>query len=228
MPFRNPKITLPLIRNLAVLLLIPVGLVTLTVQNYAPAMTIMSHGPIQIGHQELTCVQCHQAAEGTWRQQAQANMHFAIGSRQHDVYFGYKPVTSSTCLDCHDRPNDRHPIYRFQEPRFIEALETVDATSCLACHSEHTAAVSFASGDYCVACHMNLKFQSDPLDVSHAELIEQENWTSCLGCHDYHGNHVFDPPEKLERAFSTDEIEAYFGSGPDPYGSEKYFKVTIR
>lgn len=213
------------IRNIALLFLVPMivlGAVTLREPTLKAAI---AHGPIQSGHEDLTCVQCHAQPAATWRQQIQANTRFALGLREEAVAFGYQPVTSETCIGCHERPNERHPIYRFREPRFIEAKSVIDATTCLGCHTEHTGLRAHAPTDYCQACHAELVVKSDPLDISHVQLIREERWNSCLGCHDFHGNHDFEPPKLVDKAIPLMEIRAYLGDGPDPFGNQKLFEA---
>lgn len=219
------KITPDKIRNTALFMIVPIGLLSLLTLNAPDLHPSLAHGPIQAGHEDVQCVQCHLKPDATWRQQIQANARFAIGLRRQSVDFGYQVVDTDTCLSCHERPNERHPIYRFNEPRFREALKVVDATSCLGCHTEHTAARSFASVDFCAACHADLALKSDPLDVLHATLAGDKNWGSCLGCHDFHGNHVFESPVRLNMAFPVEALRDYLAAGPSPYGTQKQFEA---
>ena len=212
------------IRIFALSLLFPVGVLGVFALE-SPAMnTVLAHGPIQVGHEELACADCHRAPEASWRQQIQANVQYALGTRAHPVDFGYQPITSVTCIGCHDRPNDRHPIYRFREARFRDALDVVDATSCLGCHTEHTDERAFAALDFCQACHEPLELKSDPLDIDHVTLIKADEWESCLGCHDFHGNHVHRVPTVVAEAFNADPLHDYLKSGPSPYGITKQYE----
>ncbi|WP_323781634.1 hypothetical protein [Leisingera sp.] len=102
-----------------------------------PAAHWLAQGPLQQGHEEVSCAGCHTPSPGSTRQQVQAKLAYSLGWRAADVDFGNGPVTSDHCLDCHERANERHPIYRFREPRFEPALQQVRADSCLGCHSEH-------------------------------------------------------------------------------------------
>lgn len=185
----------------------------------------LAHGPIQADHAALGCSDCHVAPRATFRQQIQANVRFAVGLRAEPVNFGYQPVSSATCLTCHERPNERHPIYRFREARFQEAQEVVDATTCLGCHTEHSSHRSFAQIDFCMGCHSDLELKTDPLDIPHVTLIADKNWDSCLGCHDFHGNHRHEVPKIVEAAFDADDIRAYLETGPSPYGTDKLFEA---
>lgn len=121
--------------------------------------------------------------------------------RDTGVDFGYGAVTSKACFQCHERPNERHPIFRFHEPRFEKAVAQVEATSCLGCHGEHTTHRTTADLTFCQACHEDLVLKTDPLDVDHATLIADRRWETCLGCHDFHGNHRQKAPDAVEAAF---------------------------
>jgi hypothetical protein len=169
------------------------------------------------GHEQLACNDCHRPAPGTVRQQLQANARYLLGSRGHAADFGERAVSNVDCLSCHERPFDRHPVYRFKEPRFSEARRAIAPHECASCHREHSGVrVSIANG-YCMHCHDKLMLRDDPLDVSHRELIERENWNSCLGCHDYHGNHELDPAHALSESTSEIELKRYFSGGASPY-----------
>lgn len=222
------RLTPDKIRLIALLLLIPIsglGVASLSV----PSMKVsLAHGPIQSGHADVDCSQCHIVPDATWRQQIQANLRYAMGIRVDPVDFGYHVVTSDTCLGCHERPNERHPIYRFREARFQHSDMTIDATSCLSCHSEHQNERSFATFDFCKSCHGSLELKNDPLDVSHTSLITENRWDTCLGCHDFHGNHAFKPPTTLGSAFSVEELRDYLGSGPSPYGTNKIYEAETQ
>jgi len=79
------------------------------------------------GHEAVDCSACHLPAAGTLRQQVQANLYHLVGQRKHGAMLGHLPVQAGVCHDCNTRPDDRHPIYRFQEPRFFEAVKQIDA-----------------------------------------------------------------------------------------------------
>jgi len=185
----------------------------------------VSIGPMNTGHNELSCVVCHTDAKGNTIQQVQSNISYAVGVRKSSVDFGTKDVTSDNCLNCHDRPNDRHPIYRFEEPRFKDALKNVDATNCITCHSEHHGArVTIDTGNFCINCHQDLEVEDDPLDTEHKLLIAQGKWDTCLQCHDFHGNHKYKVPKQMKDTISLEKIKEYFNGGNDPYGNVKKYK----
>lgn len=184
----------------------------------------VSIGPMNTGHEALNCFACHADAEGNLMQQVQSNMSHAFGAREKGVDFGTQDVTVDNCLQCHDRANDRHPTYRFSEPRFKDAVKNIDATNCITCHTEHEEErVSVASINYCMNCHQDLTIENDPLDISHQILIAKEEWFTCIQCHDFHGNHRYDVPEKMSDTIPMHVIQAYFDGGESPYGTDKKY-----
>ncbi|WP_147124742.1 cytochrome c3 family protein [Shimia ponticola] len=218
-----PRLSAGLIRRLALLTLVPMAALSTAALTMPQAMTLISHGPIQKGHADVGCSGCHEASIGSIRQQTQANLRHLVGLRETPADFGYGPVTSRQCIACHDRPNDRHPIYRFQEPRFQDALKEVGATSCLGCHSEHKAERVQVEPTICVACHEDLDVRNDPIDVPHVALISDKRWDTCLGCHDFHGNHARKAQKTLALAHEPAVIRAYLKQGPNPYGATKSY-----
>ncbi|MDO6731119.1 hypothetical protein Q4577_13880 [Marinovum sp. 2_MG-2023] len=212
------------LRLSAFIVAVPVALLGAVGIWSEPANHWMAHGPIQSGHAEVSCRGCHVESPGTTRQQIQAKLAYVMGRREEPADFGRSEVTSDQCLDCHQRPNERHPIYRFREPRFIEALQQVEADSCLGCHTEHAAARVSSDTRICSACHSDLKLANDPVNVPHITLIKNEKWGTCLGCHDFHGNHSYEPPTHVRDLIPEPEIRAFFGQGPSPYGPFKMFE----
>jgi hypothetical protein len=176
-------------------------------------------GPMNVGHAVVACAGCHREAPGTMRQQLQAAARSWTGLHDRAVDVGFQPVTSRECTECHDRPDDRHPGFRFLEPRFNVAREELHPERCESCHREHSGVrITVAETTYCRHCHGELVVENDPLDVSHATLVAGRQWGSCLGCHDYHGNHAGKPPRRLADAIPVERIEAYFVGGRSPYG----------
>ena len=175
-------------------------------------------GPMNSGHDNLACESCHHEADGTSRQQLQnaARDWFGLDSVAVDV--GYRAVGNAECSSCHQRPDDRHPTFRFLEPRFAAARENIHPEQCVSCHREHAGArVTVVETTYCKNCHADTVLDSDPLDVSHAELIAAERWETCLGCHDYHGNHAIEAPKRVKDAIPRVVVERYFAGGISPY-----------
>jgi len=177
-------------------------------------------GAMNVGHETLACDSCHEPAAGTVRQQVQANARFALGLRKSPVDFGNADVENEDCIACHERPFDRHPVFRFNEPRFEEARAKLAPHQCQSCHREHSGAKVVVEATYCETCHSDLKLEDDPIDMPHETLVEDQRWDTCLGCHDFHGNHRFETPTKLRQAVPKWRIEAYFAGKASPYGKE--------
>jgi hypothetical protein len=182
---------------------------------------VMAPGRMIPGHANISCGECHKPAPGTARQQVQANVDHWAGLRGKGAWFGNLPVAGAACASCHERKADTHPTYRFREPRFLDAVNRLDARDCLSCHAEHRDRRVLAKADQCELCHDKLIVKNDPLDVSHATLIAKADWPSCLGCHDYHGNHKRKAQTTFNARFSRAAIDAYLANGPSPYGEAK-------
>jgi hypothetical protein len=184
-----------------------------------------ARGPMTGGHEDIACDACHRPAPGSLRQQLQANARYALGLRSSPADFGLQRADSAQCLACHDFPEDRHPVFRFVEPRFRKAREALHPESCISCHLEHRGVrVSIESIDFCEHCHEDTRLKKDPLDVSHEQLIEAGEWQSCLGCHDFHGNHVMTESRKIGEVIAPGTIRAYFGTASSPYSAQKRFE----
>lgn len=216
------------LRRTAVTMALPVAFLGAMSLWTQPAAHWLAQGPLQQDHADVSCRGCHTPSPGTVRQQVQAKLGHALGWRATDVDFGHGPVTSDHCLDCHQRDNERHPIYRFREPRFETALAEVQADSCLGCHSEHAGARVSAEPVVCRACHADLKLANDPVNIPHATLIAAGKWTTCLGCHDFHGNHSYDPPTHVQQMIPPAAISDYFRQGPPPYGPFKLYEAAAQ
>ena len=204
---------------------IPGAIVAAVILLDGPAQSLIAEGPNLDGHARLACTACHHPAPGTMRQQIQARLWFTLGLRRARPDFGYRKVASEDCLTCHDRPNERHPVYRFREPRFAAAKALVDATSCIGCHSEHAGQMVSVEMDFCQACHGDLVLKNDPLERRHDMLIAAREWTGCLGCHDFHGNHQAPPPTRPAGAHDLAAVANYLKRGPDPYGPGKIYRA---
>jgi hypothetical protein len=179
-------------------------------------------GPMIPGHEDLSCTECHRSAAGTARQQLQAQVRFFMGRRKSPVLFGHAPVTNAQCLSCHDRPDDRHPVTRFLEPRFKKAREEIAPQRCASCHMEHQGRrVTIPSG-FCKTCHAGISLEKDPIFPTHLALASTADWNSCHRCHDFHGNHpAFAPPTAQDKRVARQDILSYFERGPDPYGEAR-------
>lgn len=202
---------------------IVVGILVTAVLVMPGQESLHARGPMNAGHEDLDCGSCHLQAAGTVRQQIQAITRHSLGMREVAADFGLERVGNRVCLDCHERPNDRHPVFRFNEPRFAEARQAIAPQECGSCHLEHTGRRVTLGQGYCRYCHEDLEMADDPLDVSHAELVSEGRWLSCLGCHDFHGNHDRGTPETLAAALPPAEIQEYFNGAPSPYSDVKFY-----
>ncbi|MDX2093374.1 MAG: cytochrome c3 family protein [Kofleriaceae bacterium] len=186
---------------------------------HAPGQAhLRAPGPMNPGHAELACDACHRPAPGTLRQQLQNAARDRLGLAAAPVDIGYRAVGNEECMQCHVRPDDRHPVYRFREPRFAAARAELHPEHCASCHREHAGARATASAQTaCRTCHAELVVERDPLDVPHRALLAAGRWDSCLGCHDFHGNHGLVAPTRLEQALPASAVRAYLRAGPSPY-----------
>jgi hypothetical protein len=166
-------------------------------------------GDMNTGHEQLRCATCHVSQVGTARQQLQAQVDYWLGRRSDWIFFGTLPASNETCIGCHGRPDDRHPVYRFREPRFREARAAIGADQCSSCHREHNGVRVTQPATFCQTCHRDTTLKNDPIDVPHSTLIEQQRWETCLGCHDFHGNHDYPTPQRLQQATAPEMISRY-------------------
>jgi hypothetical protein len=211
-------------QNLGLVLGLAAGALVLVLLLLPEQEAWHARGPMNSGHEELSCEYCHRPAPGTLRQQLQANALHLLGLRASAADFGLQAAGNGECLACHDFPEERHPVFRFNEPRFQKARDALHPESCVSCHQEHRGVrVTRERSDYCRHCHEETLLKRDPLDVSHESLIEARKWDSCLGCHDFHGNHLMTVREQLHEAIPPAQILAYFRGGASPYSPDKKF-----
>lgn len=187
---------------------------------------LVSLGPMNTGHEDLACKDCHVKAKGTILQQLQANIRHSLGLRKKPVPFGHEDVDNVQCKSCHDRPNDRHPVHRFMEPRFAEVRGKIHPEKCESCHLEHNSVRLFIDDTgYCQNCHKETELKEDPLDIPHETLIRKEMWTTCLQCHDFHGNHEMATASLMRDTIPLQKIRDYMHGGSDPYSSIKKYST---
>lgn len=184
---------------------------------------MVSAGPMNTGHENLKCEECHQTAPGTIRQQLQANARFLIGLRTTSADIKTKPVGNSDCIACHQRPKDNHPVFRFFEPRFKKARQKLQPQYCNSCHKEHSGKRVTMDAESCIVCHEKLTLKKDILDVSHKIIIKRKRWDTCMGCHDFHGNHKMKIKTKILQIYPSYRIAAYFDGADTPYSKDKHF-----
>ncbi|MEJ7600756.1 MAG: cytochrome c3 family protein [Kofleriaceae bacterium] len=194
------------------------GVVMVTCLGASGSEQFHAKGPMNSGHADLACESCHREAAGTSRQQLQNAARELFGLESVAVDVGFRPVENANCNTCHEQKDDRHPSFRFLEPRFAEARAAIHPETCTSCHAEHAGKrVTIAETTYCRNCHTDTVLEKDPLDVSHRTLIADGRWETCLGCHDYHGNHTFEPPHRVKDVIPHVVIERYFEGGVSPY-----------
>lgn len=205
-----------------------IGLSSLVLLTLSSSLTDAFHspGPMNPGHKEMPCQECHQLASGTIRQQLQADLRYTFKQRGSPVSVGRKEVGNRDCIRCHTRDNERHPVHRFLEPRFTKVRGEIKPHFCSSCHREHSGQRVSAEIEFCQSCHDELSLRNDPLDIPHETLVRQRQWSSCLGCHDFHGNHKMKVPTNSELAITPQDILSYFDHGTSPYPDERYFEAT--
>ncbi len=182
-------------------------------------------GPMNTGHEQLACIECHVSVSGTTRQQIQNNVKYWIGLETNMVDFAYKIPGNKDCLACHDREDDQHPVYRFNEPKYTKVRKEIHPEKCLSCHKEHHGVRVTSELTNCKSCHESLKLKHDPLDISHEILIKNKKWNTCLGCHDFHGNHKWEVPKKESHMILENTLKSYFKGANSPYGKETKSKA---
>lgn len=182
-----------------------------------------SAGPANTGHEQLACGQCHLPAEGTVRQQLQANVRHLAGLRATGADFVHRSVGNDNCVACHNNEDDRHAAYRFNEPRFATARAELAPQTCTSCHTEHKGGRVNADPTFCSQCHADMEIREDPIQPSHAWLVQGKKWGTCLTCHDFHGNHVRVTPSDYAAALRESDVARYFDGGPQIYGSRFRF-----
>ncbi len=211
-------------RRVAVVAGLLCGIILLAGFMIPEQKTYLALGHMNTGHENLACADCHSDSKGNTFQQLNANAKYLFGQRKESVNFGSDDVDNKKCLNCHKRPNDRHPVHRFKEPRFVDARKNLGAENCESCHSEHKdQRIVLANLAYCQECHSDTELSEDPLDVPHTTLIANNEWKTCLQCHDFHGNHVMTTPHLMKDTIPFSAIEAYARGGEDPYSEEKEY-----
>ncbi len=204
---------------------IGIGLIIYIILPLKQTESFLSLGPLNTGHEGLSCNACHTDAKGNLIQQVQSNISYTFGMRKTKADFGTENVDNKKCIECHDRPNDRHPTHRFLEPRFKEAIANINAAECETCHKEHNnTRVVLKDAAFCINCHYDLEVKNDPIDVPHEQLIKNKQWNTCLQCHDFHGNHIYKVAEKIKDTIQLKQIQEYLKGGKDPFSNKKKYK----
>ncbi len=181
-------------------------------------------GPPNIGHANVECNECHTPAPGSITGQAFNNMMYTVGLSDSAPSFIYKPAGNEQCLECHENPDDRHPVAKFMKPEFAEARQAAGVQFCVSCHQEHLGVRTSITLRVCQNCHEDTALDDDPVDIPHTTLISDERWETCLGCHDFHGNHERKTPKLMSRILTEKQIQQYLDGGKSPYG---YRRLTV-
>ncbi len=179
-------------------------------------------GPFNTGHTKLECNECHSPAPGNFVGQAFNNLTHAVGLADSAPHFIYAPAGNEECLECHERPDDHHPLTEFMEPEFAEARQAMGVQFCVSCHQQHLGIrVSVAPRAVCQYCHDDMALRDDPIDTPHTTLISEQRWETCMGCHDFHGNHEGEVPTMMSEVLPEEQIQQYFDGGESPYGHRR-------
>lgn len=214
-------VLMSLSRNKFYLISLILGLILIYIFTLEAFSSWRISGDMNKGHEKLSCVECHQPAKGTTRQQIQSNVKYWLGFITEATPFGYITPDNKDCLSCHEREDDNHPVYRFNEPKFSKARKAIHPEHCSSCHQEHNGVRVTSKPTNCKHCHKDLRLKEDKISPAHQTLIKDKNWVSCLGCHDFHGNHKRETPTKKENMIVEDTLKAYFLGGKNPYGDRK-------
>lgn len=199
------------------------GVMLLFGLSWTPFHVLRMSGELHTGHKKLTCPACHERAEGSLRQQIQANFRYLLQQHPSLSAFNFATPDNSDCLACHEREDDRHPVYRFNEPRFSAVRKAIQPQVCISCHQQHQGVMFTGDTQNCRHCHEEMRLKDDLIIPSHEKLIDTEQWQSCLACHDFHGNHDRHVPTMTTEMLDQQDIEYYLQGIPnsDPYAEEK-------
>ena len=63
-----------------------------------------------------------------------------------------------------------------------------------------------------------MKVKDDRTSPTHDFLVRNKQWTTCLQCHDYHGNHKWNAPLRLQDGATLEVLNKYLQGGPSPFG----------
>jgi len=214
-------------QNIGYLIGMVLGLASVVILSVSWGEEYLTPGPSNVGHENVKCKYCHISANGTFRQQIQANVLYILEKRPIPADFGHKDVSNKRCLACHRRSNERHPVYRFFEPRYKKVRQRLKPHLCVTCHLEHSGKrVTMTDISYCQSCHKKLVLKHDPISIPHHQLIRDQRWQTCLGCHDFHGNHIMETEKEVANSIISKRIFEYFNGGKSPYSKIKHKKAN--
>lgn len=144
--------------------------------------------------------------------------HYQIEMSCDECHTAFMGVKQDSCIRCHgeelELAQDAHPASKFSDPTDKHMLEKVDATQCIACHTEHNPDATHTMGvtlptDYCAFCHEDVGENRK----SHAGL----GFDTCAdaGCHNFHDNRA------LYERFLRDHVNE-----PDHLPTQKVPELT--
>jgi predicted CXXCH cytochrome family protein len=112
--------------------------------------------------------------------------HRAIETSCNSCHAPFASVPNKNCTGCHEMElkEDTHPVKLFDDPRWAEMLQNVNAMECVNCHREHQLAARGVTVDlkFCFPCHDDVTVKR----ASHRDLSPNSCWDG--GCHNYHDN----------------------------------------
>jgi len=112
--------------------------------------------------------------------------HHTIELSCNSCHLGFAAVPNKNCAECHmnETREDTHPVKLFDDPRWADMLQKVNAVDCATCHREHEVAYRGVTIDkgFCYPCHDDVTTKRE----SHKNYAPQSCWDG--GCHNYHDN----------------------------------------
>jgi predicted CXXCH cytochrome family protein len=112
--------------------------------------------------------------------------HQALETSCNSCHVPFASVPNKNCTNCHEMElkEDTHPVNLFNDPRWAEMLQKVNAMECINCHREHQLAARGVTVDvkFCFPCHDDVTIKR----ASHRNLAPNSCWDG--GCHNYHDN----------------------------------------
>jgi len=112
--------------------------------------------------------------------------HHAIEQSCNSCHAAFDAVPNKNCSGCHaaELKDDTHPVKLFDDPRWADMLQKINALECVTCHREHEVLPRSVSIDksFCYPCHDDVTDKRE----SHKNLSPTSCWDA--GCHNYHDN----------------------------------------
>ena len=83
----------------------------------------------------------------------------------------------------------------------------------------------YSPSNYCRSCHENTEIKDDRWILSIRIYSEMENGNTCLQCHDFHGNHIYEVPQKMKDTIPLLEVQNYLKGEKVIYSTRKHHKA---